>query len=259
MASILSIAPAAPQRAGGASVSLRKLEKSFGTRKVLRALSLEIGRGMFVSIVGRSGSGKTTLLRIIAGLEQPDRGDLDITGESEDSTVVDPERRPDVRLMFQEARLLPWKSVIDNVRLGLPESALPDARAALHAVGLEDRAGDWPTKLSGGQRQRVALARALVHRPKLLLLDEPLGALDALTRIEMHALIERLWLENGFTTLLVTHDVQEAVMLGDRVIVVEDGAIVFDAAIDLPRPRARGTRELAALEETILRQVMAGS
>jgi len=258
MASVLSIAPVAPQRAGGASVSLRKLEKSFGDRKVLRALSLEIGRGMFVSIVGRSGSGKTTLLRIIAGLEKPDRGELDITGESGDSTGADPERRPDVRLMFQEARLLPWKSVIDNVRLGLPESALPEARAALRAVGLEDRAGEWPTKLSGGQRQRVALARALVHRPKLLLLDEPLGALDALTRIEMHALIERLWLENGFTTLLVTHDVQEAVMLGDRVIVVEDGAIVFDAAIDLPRPRSRGSRELAALEDAILRQVMVG-
>jgi sulfonate transport system ATP-binding protein len=212
-----------------------------------------------VSIVGRSGSGKTTLLRIIAGLEKPDQGELDIRGESGDLTVADAGRRADVRLMFQEARLLPWKSVIDNVRLGLPESALPDAQAALRAVGLEDRAGDWPTKLSGGQRQRVALARALVHRPKLLLLDEPLGALDALTRIEMHALIERLWLEHGFTTLLVTHDVQEAVMLGDRVIVVEDGAIVFDAAIDLPRPRPRGSRELAALEDAILRQVMVGS
>jgi sulfonate transport system ATP-binding protein len=259
MASVLSIAPAAPQTPGGAAVSLRKLEKSFGDRKVLHSLSLEIGRGLFVSIVGRSGSGKTTLLRIIAGLEKPDQGELDIRGESGDLTVADAGRRADVRLMFQEARLLPWKSVIDNVRLGLPESALPDAQAALRAVGLEDRAGDWPTKLSGGQRQRVALARALVHRPKLLLLDEPLGALDALTRIEMHALIERLWLEHGFTTLLVTHDVQEAVMLGDRVIVVEDGAIVFDAAIDLPRPRPRGSRELAALEDAILRQVMVGS
>ena len=257
MASVLSITPAAPPAAGGAAVSLRKLEKSFADRKVLRSLSLEIGRGLFVSIVGRSGSGKTTLLRIVAGLEKPDRGTIEIRGENVGSAAEDPGRRPDVRLMFQDARLLPWKSVIDNVRLGLPDSALPEARAALRAVGLEDRAGEWPTKLSGGQRQRVALARALVHRPKLLLLDEPLGALDALTRIEMHALIERLWLENGFTTLLVTHDVHEAVMLGDRVIVVEDGAIVFDAAIDLPRPRARGSRELAALEETILRQVLA--
>ena len=248
MASVISIAPHVPRPDVGAAVSMRKLRKDFGERKVLRSISLEIGRGLFVSIVGRSGSGKTTLLRIIAGLEKPDGGELAVAAQDGSDC--------DVRLMFQDARLLPWKSVIDNVRLGLPPSALSEARAALRDVGLEDRADDWPTRLSGGQRQRVALARALVHRPRVLLLDEPLGALDALTRIEMHALIERLWLENGFTTLLVTHDVQEAVVLADRVIVVEDGAIVFDVAVDLPRPRARGSRELAALEEEILRQVM---
>jgi sulfonate transport system ATP-binding protein len=247
MASVVSIAPVAPPRAGGAALSLRKLAKSFGERQVLRSISLEIGRGNFVSIVGRSGSGKTTLLRIVAGLEQPDRGEFGIDGKGPDT---------EVRLMFQDPRLLPWKSVIDNVRLGLSAAALPAAQAALRDVGLEDRANDWPTKLSGGQRQRVALARALVHRPKVLLLDEPLGALDALTRIEMHALIERLWLENGFTTLLVTHDVQEALVLGDRVLVVDDGAIVFDVAIDLPRPRSRGSREFAALEEAVLGQVL---
>lgn len=247
MASVVSITSHVPRTDGGAAVSLRKLHKAFGTRAVLRSVSLEIGRGLFVSIVGRSGSGKTTLLRIIAGLAQPDGGELAVAAGGRD---------PAVRLMFQDARLLPWKSVIDNVRLGLPPSALSAARVALRDVGLEDRADDWPTKLSGGQRQRVALARALVHRPKVLLLDEPLGALDALTRIEMHALIERLWLEHGFTTLLVTHDVQEAVVLGDRVIVVDDGAIVFDIAVDLPRPRSRGSRELAALEEQVLRQVM---
>lgn len=247
MASVLSIAPVAPARAGGAALSLRKLAKSFGERQVLRSISLEIGRGDFISIVGRSGSGKTTLLRIVAGLEHPDRGEFSVDGQGPDT---------EVRLMFQEARLLPWKSVIDNVRLGLSAAALPAAQAALRDVGLEDRANDWPTKLSGGQRQRVALARALVHRPKVLLLDEPLGALDALTRIEMHALIERLWLENGFTTLLVTHDVQEALVLGDRVLVVDDGAIVFDVAIDLARPRSRGSREFAALEEAVLGQVL---
>lgn len=247
MASVVSITSHVPRTDGGAAVSLRKLHKAFGAREVLRSVSLEIGRGLFVSIVGRSGSGKTTLLRIIAGLAQPDGGELTVAAGGGD---------PALRLMFQDARLLPWKSVIDNVRLGLPSSALSAARAALRDVGLEDRADDWPTKLSGGQRQRVALARALVHRPKVLLLDEPLGALDALTRIEMHALIERLWLEHGFTTLLVTHDVQEAVVLGDRVIVVDDGAIVFDIAVDLPRPRSRGSRELAALEEQVLRQVM---
>ena len=255
---------AAPN-AGGATVSLRKLAKTFGEREVLRSLSLEIAAGMFVSIVGRSGSGKTTLLRILAGLEKFDSGEVSVrcadraasegipSGDGSDPAAAE---RPDVRMMFQDARLLPWKSVVDNVRLGMPRSALPVATAGLRDVGLEDRAADWPARLSGGQRQRVALARALVHRPRLLLLDEPLGALDALTRIEMHALIERLWLETGFTTMLVTHDVQEAVVLGDRVVVIDDGAIVFDAAIDLPRPRIRGSRELAALEEGILREVL---
>jgi len=246
-----------PERAAGTkahnglAVSVRGLEKHYGERQVLRGLSLDIARGSFVAIVGRSGCGKSTLLRIVAGLEQADGGKLDV-GTSSCAC----EQRPDIRLMFQDARLLPWKSVIDNVRLGLPRSALPAARAALRDVGLEDRARDWPAALSGGQRQRVALARALVHRPQLLLLDEPLGALDALTRIEMHALIERLWREHGFTALLVTHDVQEAVALADRVVVIEDGAIGLDQAVALPRPRARGSQAFAALEDRVLTQVL---
>jgi sulfonate transport system ATP-binding protein len=245
---------AAAQRNGrGAAVSIRNLEKSFGERTVLRALSLEIARGMFVAIVGRSGCGKTTLLRIVAGLEQCGRGILTI--ESGNSQLA-AGGRPDIRLMFQEARLLPWKSVIDNVRIGMPKSALPAAMSALRDVGLADRAADWPAALSGGQRQRVALARALMHRPQLLLLDEPLGALDALTRIEMHTLIERLWRETGFTAMLVTHDVQEAVVLADRVIVIDGGGVAFDEAVNLPRPRARGSAELAALEDRILSHVL---
>jgi sulfonate transport system ATP-binding protein len=262
MASVVSIGlPAtsstAPRGVGGAAVSLRKLEKSFDGRKVLRSLSLEIARGLFVSIVGRSGCGKTTLLRIVAGLERPDGGELNISGVDGDfAEGAQSGGRADTRLMFQDARLLPWKSVVDNVRLGMGKAALPAAMAALRDVGLEDRAGDWPAALSGGQRQRVALARALVHRPQLLLLDEPLGALDALTRIEMHGLIERLWLDQGFTTLLVTHDVQEAVALADRVVVIDAGAIVFDEAIDLPRPRNRGLREFAELEAAVLSEVL---
>jgi sulfonate transport system ATP-binding protein len=245
---------AAAQRNGrGAAVSIRNLEKSFGERTVLRALSLEIARGMFVAIVGRSGCGKTTLLRIVAGLEQCDRGILTIESGSSPLAAGG---RPDIRLMFQEARLLPWKSVIDNVRVGMPKSALPAAMSALRDVGLADRAADWPAALSGGQRQRVALARALMHRPQLLLLDEPLGALDALTRIEMHTLIERLWRETGFTAMLVTHDVQEAVVLADRVIVIDGGGVAFDEAVNLPRPRARGSAELAALEDRILSHVL---
>ena len=247
------MSPLAPRIESGAAVSMRKLAKGFAGRQVLRALSLEVARGMFVAIVGRSGCGKTTLLRIVAGLEQCDSGEL-IVSRGRHAPVED--WRPDIRLMFQDARLLPWKSVVDNVRLGMPRSALPAAMVALRDVGLEARAADWPAALSGGQRQRVALARALVPRPQLLLLDEPLGALDALTRIEMHALIERLWLENGFTTMLVTHDVQEAVVLADRVVVIDDGAVVFDAVIDLPRPRVRGAREFAALEDEVLGEVL---
>jgi sulfonate transport system ATP-binding protein len=262
MASVVSISlpvpsSTAPRGVGGAAVSLRKLAKSFDGRKILRSLSLEIACGMFVSIVGRSGCGKTTLLRIVAGLERPDGGELNISGVDGDfAEGAQSGGRADTRLMFQDARLLPWKSVVDNVRLGMGKAALPAAMAALRDVGLEDRAGDWPAALSGGQRQRVALARALVHRPQLLLLDEPLGALDALTRIEMHGLIERLWLDQGFTTLLVTHDVQEAVALADRVVVIEEGAIVFDEAIDLPRPRNRGSREFAELEAAVLSEVL---
>ena len=236
---------------GGLAISIRGLEKHYGERQVLRGLSLDIARGSFVAIVGRSGCGKSTLLRIVAGLERADGGRLDLG-----AAACACEERPDVRLMFQDARLLPWKNVIDNVRLGLPRSALPAAREALRDVGLEDRAKDWPAALSGGQRQRVALARALVHRPQLLLLDEPLGALDALTRIEMHALIERLWREHGFTALLVTHDVQEAVALADRVVVIEDGAIGLDQAVALPRPRGRGSKDFAALEDQVLKQVL---
>jgi sulfonate transport system ATP-binding protein len=237
---------------GGLAVSINGLVKRYAGREVLHGLSLQIARGSFVAIVGRSGCGKSTLLRIVAGLERQDGGGLDLQA----SNTCACEERPEVRLMFQDSRLLPWKSVIDNVRLGLPRSAVPAARAALREVGLEDRAGDWPSALSGGQRQRVALARALVHRPQLLLLDEPLGALDALTRIEMHALIERLWREQGFTALLVTHDVQEAVALADRVVVIEDGSIGLDLELNLARPRNRGAREFAALEERVLARVL---
>ena len=131
------------------------------------------------------------------------------------------------------------------------------AREALAAVGLADRAQEWPAALSGGQKQRVALARALIHQPRLLLLDEPLGALDALTRIEMQQLIERLWQQHGFTVLLVTHDVAEAVAVADRVILIEEGRIGLDLAVDLPRPRQRGSARLAALEAEVLERVLA--
>jgi sulfonate transport system ATP-binding protein len=162
----------------------------------------------------------------------------------------------DTRIMFQDARLLPWKRVLDNVALGLPNDQRAAASEVLSRVGLSDRGGDWPARLSGGQRQRVALARALVHNPRLLLLDEPLGALDALTRIEMHRLIESLWRASGFTALLVTHDVQEAIALADRVILIEDGRIALDETIHLARPRSHGDAGFAALEKRILDRVL---
>ena len=227
----------------GAALSLRALQKSYGSREVLHGVDLRLSPGEFVAIVGRSGCGKSTLLRAIAGLETLDGGGV----EGADA----------LRMMFQEARLLPWKSVLDNVRLGLADDR-GRALEALAAVGLHDRAGDWPSSLSGGQRQRVALARALVHRPPLLLLDEPLGALDALTRIEMQRLIESLWLARGFTAVLVTHDVQEALALADRVLVIEQGNIALDVAVDLPRPRQRDA-SFAALEQRLLNRLLSTS
>ncbi|HTR07372.1 MAG TPA: ATP-binding cassette domain-containing protein [Paraburkholderia sp.] len=235
-------------RARDAAVELRGVGKRYGERTVLSGFDLAIERGSFVSIVGRSGCGKSTLLRLIAGLETPDEGAVEWRGAG--GTALD------TRIMFQDARLLPWKTVLQNVMLGLGRGAREDARAVLDEVGLLARADEWPARLSGGQRQRVALARALVHRPSLLLLDEPLGALDALTRIEMHALIERLWREHRFTALLVTHDVHEAVALADRILLVEAGHIALDQPVPLERPRARVDARFAALEERVLQRVL---
>ncbi|MEO0002797.1 MAG: hypothetical protein RLZZ22_489 [Pseudomonadota bacterium] len=235
---------------GGVRLELRQLGKRFGPREVLRHNNLQVAAGEFIAIVGRSGCGKSTLLRLVAGLDQASSGELLIDGARAR------QRREDTRIMFQEARLLPWKRVLDNVALGLPPERRADAERVLAQVGLEERLQDWPARLSGGQRQRVALARALVHQPRLLLLDEPLGALDALTRIEMHALIEGLWRRNGFTALLVTHDVQEAVALADRVILIENGEIALDERIDLARPRSRGDAAFAATEKRILDRVL---
>jgi len=230
----------------GVGLSLRGVGKSYGGRAVLSGIDLQLVPGEFVAVIGRSGCGKSTLLRSIAGLEHLDAGSIQI-GEAGSAV--------DMRMMFQEARLLPWKSVLDNVALGLT-GARQEAAAALATVGLQERASDWPTVLSGGQRQRVALARALVHNPQLLLLDEPLGALDALTRIEMQQLIEKLWIERGFTAILVTHDVQEALALADRVLLIEEGRLGLDLRIDLPRGQRRGTGAFAALEHQVLSRVL---
>ena len=246
--------PDVPQKvAQGVHVQTLQLTKRYGEREVLKQVQLDVQPGEFIAIVGRSGCGKSTLLRLVAGLEEASAGQLLI-----DAGDAHEQRRQswDTRIMFQDARLLPWKRVLDNVILGLPDSAREQGRKVLAQVGLADRENEWPARLSGGQRQRVALARALVHQPRLLLLDEPLGALDALTRIEMHRLIEGLWRSHGFTALLVTHDVQEAVALADRVVLIEDGRIALDERIDLPRPRVHGDARFAALETRILDRVL---
>lgn len=234
----------------GTPLLLKNIHKRYGSNQVLNALDLHVPSGQFVAVVGRSGGGKSTLLRLLAGLERADDGEL-LAGTTPLASLQD-----DTRMMFQDARLLPWKTVIDNVGLGLKGRWRDAALQALAAVGLENRAGEWPAALSGGQKQRVALARALIHRPGLLLLDEPLGALDALTRLEMQALIESLWLDQGFTVLLVTHDVSEAVMMADRVLLIEEGKIGLDLTVDIARPRRRGSSRLAELEETVLNRVM---
>lgn len=237
----------------GLAVRLEAVERRFGERVVLDRLSLAVGAGEFIGVVGKSGCGKSTLLRLLAGLDAADGGRIESDGRKLAG------EGGDVRIMYQDARLLPWQSVADNVALGLKgrrRHVRTRALEALDQVGLADRADEWPSRLSGGQRQRVALARALVHRPRLLLLDEPLGALDALTRIEMHRLIERIWREHRFTAVLVTHDVSEAVALADRIVLIEDGRVALDQEVALSRPRARGDAAFAALEGRVLDRLL---
>jgi sulfonate transport system ATP-binding protein len=207
------------------TVEIHGLTKRFGDRTVLENLDLSIEPGEFVALLGRSGSGKSTLLRVLAGL------DSEIDGEA----VV----RGTVSVAFQQPRLLPWRKVWRNVVLGLGKQS-DDRRLALRAleeVRLVDHADDWPRTLSGGEAQRLSLARALVREPDLLLLDEPFGALDALTRIAMQRLVEDLWQRHLPGVLLVTHDVDEALLLADRVLVLDEGRIVSEHALGHPRPR----------------------
>jgi sulfonate transport system ATP-binding protein len=236
------------RQARGVSVEIENVSIALGGRTVLENFDVHIAAGEFVAIVGRSGCGKSTLLRSIVGLETPQSGNISL-GAAANGEM-------DIRIMFQDARLLPWKRILPNVMLGLEPSLLPQARNVLAQVGLAERANDWPATLSGGQRQRVALARALVHDPSLLLLDEPLGALDALTRIEMQQLIEEIWRSRSFTAVLVTHDVAEAITLADRVVLIEGGRVALDEDVHLPRPRTRGDARFAALEDRILRRVL---
>ncbi|WP_288367054.1 ATP-binding cassette domain-containing protein [uncultured Acinetobacter sp.] len=237
----------------GAEILIEQLHKFYGQVKVLEDLDLHIQPGEFIAIVGRSGCGKSTLLRLIAGLEDTSYGEIKFKSARNFREGITSD---DIRVMFQDPRLLPWKSIVYNVQLGLKKEQQHHAATLLEKVGLKDKAEQWPSQLSGGQRQRTALARALSHSPRILLLDEPLGALDALTRLEMQSLIERLWTEQGFTAILVTHDVSEAVQLADRIILLDKGHIAQSFEVKLPRPRQKSL-EFAQLEQQVLEAVLA--
>ena len=235
-------------------VRIDGLRRQFGARVVLDRLSLAIAEGEAVAVVGRSGCGKSTLLRVLAGLDRADAGSVTIAGEP----VAGP--RPDVAVVFQEPRLMPWMSVIENVEVGLGagragSAATRAARQALARVGLADAAGKLPKTLSGGMAQRVGIARALVRRPRLLLLDEPFSALDALTKIELQEELDRLRGEDRPALLLVTHDLEEATALADRIVVLagRPGKVVLDLPIDLPHPRNRRSQRFQDHEATLAR------
>ena len=233
----------------GYEIKIENLSKSFGNLEVLKDINLTIPQGQFLAIVGHSGCGKSTLLRIIEGLDIPTTGNISVNDKKVNG--VD----SNVRFIFQDARLLPWKSVLNNVRIGIKDRDKKKAEEALSHVGLLERKKVWPGILSGGQKQRVSLARALSGEPSVLLLDEPLGALDALTRLEMQTLIESLWKEQGFTAVLVTHDVSEAVKLADRVIVIDENTVNLDLEISLPRPRIKNN-DSSYFERKILNYLM---
>ena len=228
--------------AAGPAARVRGLTRAFDGRPVLDGVDLDIEPGEFVALLGVSGTGKSTLLRALAGLDREVTGELSVSGP--------------VAVAFQEPRLLPWRRVLANVSLGL-RAEDPDTvgRRALEEVGLTERAGAWPLTLSGGEAQRAALARALVREPSLLLLDEPFSALDALTRISMHRLVLRLWAHHQPAVLLVTHDVDEALSLADRVLVLAAGRIVYSGRIDAPRPRDRDDPGLADLRTRLLTEL----
>nr|WP_062342686.1 ABC transporter ATP-binding protein [Herbidospora sakaeratensis] len=216
---------------------LSGVARAFGDRVVLDSLDLELRDGEFTALLGRSGSGKSTLLRALAGLDPEVTGTIDVT----DSVAV----------AFQEPRLVPWKRLLANITLGL-DAPVSKAKEALAEVGLSERSDAWPLTLSGGEAQRASLARALVREPELLLLDEPFSALDALTRITIHQLVLELWARHRPAVLLVTHDVDEALLLADRVLVLDEGRIAHDISITADRPRHREDPGLVTLRTTLL-------
>ena len=228
--------------AAGPAARVCGLTRAFDGRPVLDGVDLDIEPGEFVALLGVSGTGKSTLLRALAGLDREVTGELSVSGP--------------VAVAFQEPRLLPWRRVLANVSLGL-RTEDPDTvgRRALDEVGLTERADAWPLTLSGGEAQRAALARALVREPDLLLLDEPFSALDALTRIAMHDLVLTLWQRHRPAVLLVTHDVDEALQLADRILVLAGGRIAASVPVEASRPRDRDNPALIELRHLLLAEL----
>ncbi|HEY1921016.1 MAG TPA: ABC transporter ATP-binding protein [Streptosporangiaceae bacterium] len=224
-------------------IKLTGISKEFGARQVLKGISLTVRKGEFVALLGASGSGKTTLLRILSSLDLATSGGLEV---AQNRSVV-----------FQEPRLLPFRRVHSNVTLGLDRAhrRSADPRAALDEVGLAGHADAWPKSLSGGEAQRVALARALIRAPDLLLLDEPFAALDALTRIKMQNLVLRLWERHEPGVVFVTHDVDEALALADRVLVLKESQVSLDLPIEAKRPRDRASAEFATIRRRLLAEL----
>jgi len=230
----------APHAVALNAVEVEGLTRRFGTTTILENADLTIARGEFVALLGKSGSGKSTFLRALAGL------DHDVEGEGELRT---PEK---LSVVFQDARLLPWRNVIQNVTLGLKGESIEAGKQALAEVGLAGREEAWPIQLSGGEQQRVALARSLVREPALLLADEPFGALDALTRLKMHDLLRALCARHRPAVLLVTHDVDEAIALADRILVLDHGRFVEDLRVDLKGRRNPSTPRFGAIRTQLL-------
>jgi len=252
-----ALAEAVTYPAVGASLDVERISHAFdidgNVLPVLDDVNFTVKPGEFIALLGPSGCGKSTLLRLVAGLEAPRSGVLREDGDP----VTGP--FPSRVVVFQDPTLFPWRTVWNNVALGLEAQGILKSQrqrvdAALDLVGLSQFRNAYPHQLSGGMAQRVALARALVNDPKILILDEPLGKLDSLTRITMQAELMALWQRKGFTTLLVTHDVEEALFLANRVIVFSDrpARIKADIAVDRPYPRHRGDPKLAELRRNIL-------
>lgn len=234
-------------------LSLQGLSKTFaGGVHALEGFSLTVKLGEIIAVIGGSGCGKSTLLRLVSGLDQPSRGRV-LLG---DEAVVAP--HPRINLIFQEPRLLPWLTVAGNVGFGLSKQTAGErlglVAEALEKVGLSSFAGRWPKELSGGQAQRVAIARALVTRPEVLLLDEPFSALDAFTRIDLQDHLLDIWDDMRPTLILVTHDIEEAIVLADRIVIMRPrpGRILEEVAIALPRNRDRTSAAFEAKKRDIL-------